>query len=135
MLALQVNELLNGVVLRVVRKQKQARCVIESNVIIFVAGDVTQAERQHWLDRKIIIRHPVRLADVDVVVINTAHGDFECKLESPVGLSAAEFETGSTTGCKLGAEIPVGAGVPTASCAKRLATSEENKRTIAVAAQ
>ncbi len=44
--------------------------------------DVPQSQRQHRLNRKVIIGHARGLAEVDIVIVNAAHSDFDSILKT-----------------------------------------------------
>ena len=73
MLTFKVEQLLKGVILRMIGKQKQARRVIESNVIIFASVNIARAESEHRFNREVIIGNTIRLTDVNVVIVNAAN--------------------------------------------------------------
>ena len=64
--------MLQRVVLRVVREEKEARDVIEPQIIILARFGVADAQHDRWLDRGVIIRDAIVMREVDVVVVDAA---------------------------------------------------------------
>src|SRR5439155_23511867 len=82
-LSLQSNRLLNGVILRVVRKDHDPWGVIEAEKIFLARLDITQAKGDSWFDASIEILDAILHREIYVVVENFANSETERRLETP----------------------------------------------------
>ena len=82
MVTFQADQMLDGVVLSVIEKEKNTRGVIESNIVFLLLKNVAQTESDRRFDSEIIIRDRIELADVDVVVVDAADAEEQTILET-----------------------------------------------------
>ena len=70
-LTFEVDQMLNGILFRVIDEQNDTRHVIQTDVVSPAPFDVAEPKGYPRLDREIVIGYPVRMADIDIVVINS----------------------------------------------------------------
>ena len=71
--ALEVDQMRNGILIRVIDEQNNARHVIQTNIVSPAALDVSEPNRNHRFNRKIVIGDAIRIADKDIVVVNSSN--------------------------------------------------------------
>ena len=68
--SLETDQVVNGIIVRMVDKNEKARQIIQANIVPSAPFYVAEPKRNPRLDRKIIIGYPVRMTDIDIVVVN-----------------------------------------------------------------
>src|ERR1700682_819369 len=58
-------------------EKKNARLVIETDVIAFPPDNIAVSNRDTGLDRDVIVVDPVGVADIDIVIVNTAEREVQ----------------------------------------------------------
>ena len=66
--------MLNSILVRVIDEQNNTRHVIQTNIVSPASLDVAEPNRNHRLNRKIIIGDSINMADKNIVVVNPPNG-------------------------------------------------------------
>src|SRR5438270_8251285 len=72
-LALQTNELLKRIVVRMIDVKENTRRVIQPDVISTPSHNVAEADRDGRLDRDIPIRDTIEMREQNIIVVNSAN--------------------------------------------------------------
>ena len=68
--SLETDQVVNGIIVRMVDKNEKARQIIQANIVPSAPFYVAEPKRNPRLDRKIIIGDAIRIAEKDIVVVN-----------------------------------------------------------------
>ena len=74
MSTLEVDQMRDGILVRVIDVQNYTRHVIQTDIVAPAPFDVAEPDRNRRLNREIVIGYPVRITDKDVVVVNPPNG-------------------------------------------------------------
>ena len=66
--------MLNGILCRVIDEQNNTRHVIQTDIVSAAPFDIAESNRNHRLNRKIIIGDSINMADKNIVVVNPPNG-------------------------------------------------------------
>src|SRR3954469_21116409 len=72
MLAFQADDMLDGVRLRMIGEEKDARSIVEPDVILLARDDIAVTQGQAGLNRKVVIVDAIVFGEINIVVIHAA---------------------------------------------------------------